>query len=156
MATAKLRKSPMRACSCFAAGAKAATEPAPAGNPRSPSGEAKSRPASKAGRPAGLADGLSAACAAVPMLPPKTLTVGDQFFLMPPVIVASQPMGQTCKDYEIRLHRRDGTLSLVMIVPATGDDDAKLQAKKMLRADLANAHVWDADGKLVGSIYRLQ
>ena len=65
-------------------------------------------------------------------------------------------MGQICKDYEIRFHRQDGTLSLVMIVPAMSDAEAKSRAKQMLQAGLTNAHVGDADGKLVDSIYRLQ
>ena len=50
-------------------------------------------------------------------------------------------MGQFCKDYEIRLHRNDGKLSLVAIIPAVGDEDAKRLARKLLQADLTNAYI---------------
>lgn len=55
-------------------------------------------------------------------------------------------------DYEIRLHRADGTLSIVMLVSAVGDLDAKAQARDMLKDGLANAHIW-RDGQLVDSLY---
>ena len=65
-------------------------------------------------------------------------------------------MGQSCKDYEIRLHRSDGELSLVAILPAMGDEDAKRLAKSMLQADLTDAHIWNEDGDLVQSIHKIQ
>ena len=64
-------------------------------------------------------------------------------------------MGEVCKDYEVRFHRADGSLSLVMILPALSDRDAKRQAEKMLSAGLTNAHIWN-DGELVDSIYKIQ
>jgi hypothetical protein len=57
--------------------------------------------------------------------------------------------------YEIRFHRQDGRLSLVMLVPAASEADAKAQARRMLMGDLANANIWRA-GTLVDSVYRLQ
>jgi hypothetical protein len=57
-------------------------------------------------------------------------------------------------EYEIRLHHADGSLSVVMMVTAIGDADAKAQATKMLEDGLANAHIW-RDGRLVDSIYRI-
>jgi hypothetical protein len=55
--------------------------------------------------------------------------------------------------YEIRFHRQDGRLSLVMLVPAANEADAKDQARRMLMGDLANANIWRA-GTLVDSVYR--
>lgn len=55
-------------------------------------------------------------------------------------------------DYEIRLHRIDGTLSVVMWISAAGDGDARRQAQEMLREGLSNAHIW-RDGKLMDSLY---
>jgi hypothetical protein len=54
--------------------------------------------------------------------------------------------------YEIRLHRPDGTLSVVMKVMATGDADAKTQALIMLAGGISNAHIWH-DDDFIGSIY---
>jgi hypothetical protein len=61
-------------------------------------------------------------------------------------------MGQLARDYEIRLHYADGTLSVVMIASAVSDRDAAAQARFMLRDGLANAHIW-RDGELVDSVY---
>jgi len=63
-------------------------------------------------------------------------------------------MGILGTDYEVRLHRADGHLSIVMVILATSDRDAKNQAQSMLRDSIVNAHVW-RDGRLVDSLYRL-
>jgi hypothetical protein len=55
-------------------------------------------------------------------------------------------------NYEIRLHRPDGSLSIVMKVAAVGDTDAKNQALIMLHNGISNAHIW-RDDNLVGSVY---
>jgi hypothetical protein len=44
--------------------------------------------------------------------------------------------------FEIRLHKTDNTLSIVMTVNAHGPYDAKLQAEKMLKDDIAYAVIW--------------
>ncbi len=63
-------------------------------------------------------------------------------------------MSRSASDYEIRLHRADGTLSIVMLVSAVGDLDARSQAADMLKGEMSNAHIW-RDGKLVDSVYAL-
>lgn len=55
-------------------------------------------------------------------------------------------------EYEIRLHRPDGALSIVLMTLATGDDQAKSQAHALLRNRMARAHVW-RDGELVDSLH---
>jgi signal transduction histidine kinase len=52
-------------------------------------------------------------------------------------------------DYEIRLHRTGGALSIVMKVMAVGDDDAKRQALTMLHGGISNAHIWRDDSLVV-------
>lgn len=44
--------------------------------------------------------------------------------------------------FEIRLHKADGTVSMIMTANAFGPQDAKLQAIKMLNDDIAYAVVW--------------
>ena len=58
-------------------------------------------------------------------------------------------------DYEIRMHHADGPLSVVMMISAIGDADAKAQAIKFLEDGLASAHI-GRDGKLVDSVYRIK
>lgn len=53
-------------------------------------------------------------------------------------------------EYEIRLHRADGTLSIVLMTLALGPEQAKTQASALLRNGMVSAHVWH-DGELVGS-----
>ncbi len=55
-------------------------------------------------------------------------------------------------NYEIRLHRLDGTLSIVMKVTAVGDADARNQARTMLTADIPSAQIW-RDDSLIGSVH---
>lgn len=45
--------------------------------------------------------------------------------------------------YEILLHKADGVLSIVMMVTAISDPDAKTQAKGMLKGKLAYARIWN-------------
>ena len=54
-------------------------------------------------------------------------------------------------EYEIRLHRADGTLSIVLMTLALTHEQAKTQACALLRNGMANAHVW-RDGELVDSL----
>ena len=54
-------------------------------------------------------------------------------------------------DYQIRLHKLDGALSIIMMVSAIGDTDAKNQALLMLKNGLSNAYIW-REKKLVASI----
>ena len=63
-------------------------------------------------------------------------------------------MGQFCKDYEIRLHRPDGKLSLVAVVSAVSEIDARRQAESFLTERLTNAFIW-RDGQLVDALYKL-
>jgi hypothetical protein len=44
--------------------------------------------------------------------------------------------------FEIRLHKADNTVSIVMTVNAHGHYDAELQARKMLQDDIAYAVIW--------------
>jgi hypothetical protein len=45
-------------------------------------------------------------------------------------------------EFEVRLHKADGTLSIIMTINAFGPDDAKLWAVRMLKDDLAYAIIW--------------
>jgi hypothetical protein len=51
-------------------------------------------------------------------------------------------MGEAIRDYEIRLSRADGALSIVMLTSAISDADAKAQAYGMLKDGLASAEIW--------------
>jgi hypothetical protein len=51
-------------------------------------------------------------------------------------------MGIAMQDYEIRLYRADGTLSIVIITTAASDADAKEQAGSLLREDMMDAQIW--------------
>jgi hypothetical protein len=54
--------------------------------------------------------------------------------------------------YEIRLHKPDGALAIVMKVMAAGDSHAKCHALTMLRGGISSAHIW-CDDDLINSIY---
>jgi hypothetical protein len=73
------------------------------------------------------------------------------------VVVSSEgtDIGTSWPDYEILLHRSDGSLSIIMKIAVPSDGDAKLRAQTMLRGGMANAHIW-CDGRLVDSIYSLR
>jgi hypothetical protein len=45
-------------------------------------------------------------------------------------------------DYEIRLLKADGTLSIIMAITALGDVDAKVQAIAMLKDGITRAELW--------------
>ena len=45
-------------------------------------------------------------------------------------------------EFEIRLHKSDGTLSMIMTVVAFGAPGAKLQAVRLLKDDIAYAIIW--------------
>jgi hypothetical protein len=53
-------------------------------------------------------------------------------------------------EYEIRLHKADGTLSVMMFTFAFSDAEAAAQARLMLRGNIVLAHVWRDDHQ-VGS-----
>jgi hypothetical protein len=55
-------------------------------------------------------------------------------------------------DFEIHLHRADGTMAVMLRATATDDADAAAQARAMLHAGLSHAHIW-RDGKLNGTVY---
>lgn len=57
-------------------------------------------------------------------------------------------------DYEIRLHRADGKLSLIAMVVAANAEDAEHQASDLLKGYLTNAYIW-RDGVFVQTLYRL-
>lgn len=63
----------------------------------------------------------------------------------------TQPTGIAMQDYEIRLYRADGTLSIVMITAAASDADAKEQAGSLLREDVMDAQIW-CGSKLTASV----
>lgn len=44
--------------------------------------------------------------------------------------------------FEIRFHKSDGSVSLIMTISAFGPEEVKLRAFKMLNADLAYAIIW--------------
>lgn len=46
------------------------------------------------------------------------------------------------QDYEIRLHRADGALSIVMMTAAASDVDAREQAGSFLKEDIVDARIW--------------
>ena len=46
------------------------------------------------------------------------------------------------KDFEISLHKADGTVSIVMNIIALGTPDAKLQASLLLNDEIAYAVIW--------------
>ena len=64
----------------------------------------------------------------------------------------TQPMGIAMQDYEIRLYRADGTLSIVMITTAASDTVAKEQAGLLLRHDMMDAQIW-CGSKLTASVH---
>jgi hypothetical protein len=45
-------------------------------------------------------------------------------------------------DYEIRLFKRDGSLSIIMAVVANGPSDARNQAWATLTDDIVKAEIW--------------
>jgi hypothetical protein len=52
------------------------------------------------------------------------------------------------EDYELRLFKADGALSVVMVTAAEGEHDAELQAVAMLKDDVVRAEIW-SEGLLV-------
>lgn len=57
------------------------------------------------------------------------------------------------REYEMRLHRRDGVLSVVMKTLAIDDNDAQRAASQFLIGDIANARIFSGD-KAVGLVQR--
>jgi hypothetical protein len=57
-------------------------------------------------------------------------------------------------DYEVRVQRPDGRLSIIMFMQAASDGEAKFQAFRMMRSGLNKASLW-RDGMLVDSLYRI-
>lgn len=53
-------------------------------------------------------------------------------------------------EYEIRFHHRDATLTMVMMISASSDDEARTKARRMLKGEVRNANIWRA-GRLVDS-----
>ena len=54
-------------------------------------------------------------------------------------------------EYRINLYRGDETLSLVMVLHARADMDAKVEAERMLKDGLVRAEIWRDDVR-IGSV----
>lgn len=61
-------------------------------------------------------------------------------------------MGQSISAYQIRAFRDDGDLSLVMLMPALGDDDAKSQALLLVAGRTPTVEIWQ-NGSLVDTLH---
>jgi hypothetical protein len=57
------------------------------------------------------------------------------------------------KEYELRLHRADGTLSIVMKTVALDDSDARSCASRMLSGDIETIDLLNADEQ-IGRVQR--
>lgn len=53
-------------------------------------------------------------------------------------------------EYEIRFHHRDATLTMVMMISAASDEEARAKARKMLKGEVCNANIWRV-GRLIDS-----
>jgi hypothetical protein len=60
-------------------------------------------------------------------------------------------MASGIRDYQIYLHRADGTLSIIMKLSAISHEDAAQHARTMLLDGIATAQIW-LDGELVDSV----
>jgi len=60
-------------------------------------------------------------------------------------------MGQAISEYQIRAFRDDGDLSLVMLTPALGDDDARSQALLLVVPRTPTVEIWQG-GLLVDTL----
>jgi hypothetical protein len=61
--------------------------------------------------------------------------------------------GVPMQEYELRLHKADGVLSIVMKAIELTDSDAKLSAAQMLVGDIEFIHLFNADQK-IGTVRR--
>ena len=55
-------------------------------------------------------------------------------------------------DYEVRLQRPDGRLSIRMFLQAANDTEAKTKASQMMRGGVSYASVW-REGRFIDSLY---
>jgi len=55
-------------------------------------------------------------------------------------------------DFQLRLYRADGRLSVVLNIEATGERDARLQALHLVQGDIARAEVFANKGLV--NVYR--
>jgi hypothetical protein len=60
-------------------------------------------------------------------------------------------MGQAISEYQIRAFRDDGDLSLIMLTPAFGDDDARSQALVLVAPRTPTVEIWHS-GMLVDTL----
>jgi hypothetical protein len=60
-------------------------------------------------------------------------------------------MGQSISAYQIRAFSSDGDLSLVMLMPALSDDDAKSQALLLVARHTPTVEIWQ-DALLVDTL----
>ena len=51
-------------------------------------------------------------------------------------------MRERVLDYEVRLFKVDGALSVVMKIAAIGDAQAKMQIRSMLKDGITRAEIW--------------
>ena len=59
---------------------------------------------------------------------------------------------EPAREYQIRLYRDDGSLSMVMLFMASRDSIAEHEAERMLNGELTSAHIWNGD-KLVRTLH---
>jgi len=52
------------------------------------------------------------------------------------------------QNYEVRLYRADGTLSIVMKTAANGVPEAQAAATAMLKGDIVRAEVWSDEQRV--------
>jgi len=60
-------------------------------------------------------------------------------------------MGRAISEFQIRVYRQDGELSVYLITPAWGVGEATEQAKRLVTNAMPRAEIW-ADGSLVNTI----
>ncbi len=59
-----------------------------------------------------------------------------------PILHSAMPKTPRISGFEICLHKADGSISMKMTVNAFGPYDAKLQAERMLKDNIAYAVIW--------------
>ena len=60
-------------------------------------------------------------------------------------------MGRAISEFQIRVYRQDGELSVYLVTPAWGVGEATEQAERLVTNAMPRAEIW-ADGSLVNTI----